>query len=51
MTNFEQVKKILVEQLDIDEDVVWRMVDETIKHLERPWSDIETRIKEDGVII
>lgn len=39
------------EWIDIDENVVWRMVDETIKHLERPWSDIETRIKEDGVII
>ena len=39
------------EWLDIDEKVVWRIVKETIKHLERPWSDIETRIKEDGVII
>ena len=39
------------EWINIDENVVWRMVDETIKHLERPWSDIETRIKEDGVII
>lgn len=39
------------EWIDIDENVVWRIVDETIKHLERPWSDIETRIKEDGVII
>lgn len=39
------------EWLDIDENVVWRMFDETIRHLERPWSDIETRIKEDGVII
>lgn len=36
---------------DIDENVVWKMVNETIKHLERPWSDIEARIKEDGVII
>lgn len=39
------------EWIDIDENVVWKMVDETIKHLERPWSDIEKRIKEDGVII
>ena len=39
------------EWIDIDANVVWRLVDETIKHLERPWSDIETRIKEDGVII
>lgn len=37
--------------MDIDENVVWRMVDETIGHLQRPWSDIETRLKEDGVII
>lgn len=36
---------------NIDEDVVWRMVNETIMHLKRPWSDIETRIKNDGVII
>lgn len=39
------------EWINIDVNVVWRMVDETIKHLERPWADIETRIKEDGVII
>ena len=39
------------EWMKIDENVVWRMFDETIKHLERPWSDIETRIKEDGIII
>ena len=39
------------EWLDIDKDVVWRLFEETIKHLERPWFDIETRIKDDGVII
>lgn len=39
------------EWLDIDKDVVWRLFDETIKHLERPWFDIESRIKDDGVII
>ena len=39
------------EWLDIDEEVVLRMVIETINHLERPWSDIESRIKKDGVII
>lgn len=39
------------EWINIDENVVWRMVDETIKHLERPWSDIAKRIEEDGVII
>lgn len=36
---------------DIDDVVVWRLFQETIQHLERPWSDIEKRIKEDGVII
>ena len=36
---------------DIDADVVLRMFHEIKAHLERPWSDIETRIKEDGVII
>lgn len=39
------------EWIDIDKKVVWRMFEETIKHLERPWSDIETRIKEEGIII
>jgi len=39
------------EWIDVDKDVVWRMFHETLTHLERPWSDIETRIKEDGVII
>lgn len=39
------------EWVDIDSNVVWRMFEETINHLERPWSDIETRIREDGVII
>ncbi len=36
---------------EIDKKVVWRMFDETVKHLERPWSDIETRIKDEGIII
>ena len=36
---------------DIDKDVVWRLFKETIAHLERPWSDIEARIKEKGVVI
>ncbi len=39
------------EWMDIDKDVVWRLFSETVKHLNRPWSDIETRIKTDGVII
>lgn len=36
---------------DIDKDVVWRLFSETLWHLNRPWSDVETRIKDDGVII
>ncbi len=39
------------EWMDIDKDVVWKMFNDSIKHLERPWSDIETRIIEEGVII
>jgi len=39
------------EWLDIDKDVVWRMFNDTLTHLNRPWSDIETRIKNDGTII
>ncbi len=39
------------EWLDIDKGVVWKLFDDTIKHLERPWFDIERRIKDDGVII
>ena len=36
---------------DIDKDVVWKLFDDTTKHLERPWFDIETRIKDEGTII
>lgn len=36
---------------DIDKDVVWRLFEETTQHLERPWSDIEARIREEGVVI
>ena len=39
------------EWADIDKNVVWRMFDETISHLERPWSDVEARISKDGVVI
>ena len=39
------------EWAEIDADVVWRLYEETIYHLNRPWSDIETRIMEEGVII
>lgn len=39
------------EWAEIDAEVVWRLYDETINHLNRPWSDIETRINEEGVII
>lgn len=36
---------------DIDGDVVWKLVNDTMTHLERPWSDIKTRIENDGIII
>lgn len=39
------------EWIDVDKNVVWRMFNETLTHLTRPWSDIRTRIEEDGVII
>jgi hypothetical protein len=39
------------EWLDIDKNVVWKLFDETINHFERPWSDVETRLRENGVII
>lgn len=39
------------EWIDVDKNVVWRMFNETLTHLKRPWSDIRTRIEEDGVII
>ena len=36
---------------DIDKDVVWKLFKETTHHLERPWSDIEARIRKEGVVI
>lgn len=36
---------------DVDKDVVWRLFEETTRHLEKPWSDIEARIREEGVVI
>ena len=36
---------------DIDVNVVLRMVHEITAHLERPWSDVELRLKNEGVII
>lgn len=36
---------------DIVPEVVWRLFDETISHLERPWSDIKTKLDNEGVII
>lgn len=36
---------------DIDSQVVLRLFQETKKHLERPWSDVETRLSEEGIII
>ncbi len=39
------------EWVDISADVVWKLFRETVKHLERPWSDIEGRIRKEGVVI
>ena len=36
---------------DIDEQVVVRMFHEIRTHLERPWSDIRTRLNQEGVIL
>ena len=36
---------------NIDTDVVLRMFHEIKDHLERPWSDVETRLEKEGVII
>lgn len=36
---------------DIDAGVVLRMFHEIKAHLERPWSDVRTRLKQEGVII
>lgn len=36
---------------DINETVVLRMFNEIKKHLERPWSDIQTRLYDEGVVI
>lgn len=35
----------------IDPEVVLKMFKDTISHFERPWSDIEQRIKHEGVVI
>ncbi len=39
------------EWMDIDREVVWRLFEETIIHLERPWSSIENKLSESGTII
>ena len=39
------------EWMEIDKNVVWKMFDETVNHLNRPWSDIESRINNEGVVI
>lgn len=36
---------------DIDPEVVLRLFHETVDHLERPWSDVETKLRNDGVVI
>lgn len=36
---------------EIDEKVVLRLFKEVKEHIERPWSDIETKMRKDGVIL
>lgn len=36
---------------DIDKDVVWKLFEDTENHLKQPWSDIERKMKNSGVII
>lgn len=36
---------------NIDAKVVWRMFSEVKQHIERPWSDIEYKMRNDGIII
>lgn len=36
---------------EIDEKVVWRLFEETVRHLEQPWSDVEKRVQDEGVVI
>lgn len=36
---------------DIDPKVVWRMFSEIQEHIERPWSDVESKMRNEGVIL
>ncbi len=36
---------------EIDEKVICTLFDDTIAHLERPWADIETKIKKEGLVM
>lgn len=36
---------------DIDADIVVRMFNETKRHIERPWSDVESKMRNEGVIL
>ena len=44
-------KKLKTEWVEIDPNVVIRMFHKIKSHLERPWSDVQTRLTEDGEII
>ena len=39
------------EWTDIDENVVLRLYNETVNHLNQPWSDVQKRLEEEGVIL
>jgi len=36
---------------NIDSSVVWRLFSQVKNHIERPWSDVETRMRNEGVIL
>lgn len=36
---------------DIDAKVVWRLFSEVKEHIERPWSDVESKMRNEGVIL
>lgn len=36
---------------EIDSEVVWKLFNDSLEHLNRPWADIQRRIEQEGVVI
>lgn len=36
---------------EIDSEVVWSMYNESLQHLQRPWADIENKVKKEGKVL